>query len=545
MSSQEMQGAGKESTTLGEISNIPRPSPIVESSGDLRYNEVYQISSHNAYTTDKPDLKWQLEHNIYSLELDIHTKKDKGPCVPLGGWPTEDAEANDWFVFHENCDDGHDVHSEIDSNYEKLSDALSALGSWHKKNPAKHPVVTLWIDLKLEKPIPFSSSGHEATSLDDCFRRNLGADAIFTPGDLMQMTLTCRNRHNVNHLRGAVRNCRWPKMSYLRGRFIIALTGNAKALTAYIKGTGDDRVAFIAPSPDLLKDKLLGPRSAFTNVGDINDLPTDWTEIPESWLQGIVARAYLIKSEEQWLAAKHACYSHIATDMIDPSKHSEIEHGQHPLPCNRMVSVPSVLNQTKTVALSIFQDEADDLVLNFQELPSLTPPFDVVVSTNPAADTEVESGSQVNAVVQREAVTVPNLIGQSEEQAAKRWQGVPLRAKWVDGEATSGPYGVVDSMDPPPNTAAIRDSTVTIAIRRVKILGVPPVVGQLEATAVATIQAAGLRASVNYVPSTTQPFGIVISTDPAAGAQVEFDSPVTLVVQIEDIAPVPNVIGDS
>lgn len=139
------------------------------------------------------------------------------------------------------------------------------------------------------------------------------------------------------------------------------------------------------------------------------------------------------------------------------------------------VAVPNVVGQTQAAATTAITSAG--LVLGtVTNQPSSTVPSDSVISEDPAAGTQVNSGSSVNLVV------------------------------------SSGPTSPAQ-------------------------VAVPNVVGQTQAAATTTITSAGLvLGTVTNQPSGTVPSGSVISENPAAGTQANAGSAVSLVVSS---GPVP------
>lgn len=123
--------------------------------------------------------------------------------------------------------------------------------------------------------------------------------------------------------------------------------------------------------------------------------------------------------------------------------------------------------------------------------------------------------------VRRPPVDVPDLTGQTQEQAVRTLSDRRLRLGEVVGE------GLVVDQRPPPLTSVDEGSAVAVTLRPAPVL-VPDVRGQTREQAQRTLDDAGLR--VGAVTGT----GEVTDQDPRAGQQVDAGSAVDLT-----LAPVP------
>ncbi len=143
-------------------------------------------------------------------------------------------------------------------------------------------------------------------------------------------------------------------------------------------------------------------------------------------------------------------------------------------------------------------------------------------------------------------VTVPDLAGQTLEQAKALLEG--LGFKFAQGDAVDSdlPAGRVVSASPETGTLLAKGSTVTVTTSLGNLVRIPDVVspGTDYATARATLQGAGFtsinQACVEYPPSPspspTPGPGPVVQPDrvtaqnPAAGTPVKYETPITLTV---------------
>jgi serine/threonine-protein kinase len=139
---------------------------------------------------------------------------------------------------------------------------------------------------------------------------------------------------------------------------------------------------------------------------------------------------------------------------------------------------------------------------------------------------------------------VPQVVGQSYDQAASTLQGLKFKVVRADQDSTQI-ANLVLGQSPEAGRKVDRGSTVTLTVSSATIT-VPNVVGQMRDQAQATLATAQLTA--NFVEADSQqPPGTVLSTDPAAGAKVSKPIPggpnptVNVTVAREPAVPIPDV----
>ena len=172
----------------------------------------------------------------------------------------------------------------------------------------------------------------------------------------------------------------------------------------------------------------------------------------------------------------------------------------------------------------------------------------VVLTSDPGGGTQVERGSAVGLTVSsgEPAATVPDVIGRPEAEAVATLQGAGFATTvgWQTDEEV--PEGAVFSTDPWAGTVAstCRPVAVTVSTGPAPVT-VPEVAGSTEADARAAIEGSGLTVDpVTRESSCEAPNGVVISSNPGGGTQVERGSAVGLVVSAgEPQAVVPDVAG--
>ncbi len=213
-----------------------------------------------------------------------------------------------------------------------------------------------------------------------------------------------------------------------------------------------------------------------------------------------------------------------------------------------LVTVPPVIGLPLDEATTTLEDLG--LEVDVTREPSDQFASGLVTAQDPAKDEEVDEGSLVRLVVSSgsEMVVVPSVFLMSQTDATKVLNDAGLTVKVTPREVDDGEPGFVVEQDPAAETEVLPGTEVEIfvSVPAGRVL-VPDVVGRPLAQAQAQIQAEGLRfAEATEAPSNTVAAGSVISTDPVAGASVERNAVVQIVVStgVEQVE-VPNVVGQT
>ena len=130
-----------------------------------------------------------------------------------------------------------------------------------------------------------------------------------------------------------------------------------------------------------------------------------------------------------------------------------------------------------------------------------------------------------------ELVTVPNVVGQPEEDAVETLEDAGFEVQ-VDEEFNEEVQrGLVIEQDPPANDRIEEGSEVTILVSRGPPLeAVPDVVGLTEEDARETLEEAGFEVGTVTDRDSEEEEGTVLEQDPPSGAEARPGSPVDLVV---------------
>ncbi len=160
-------------------------------------------------------------------------------------------------------------------------------------------------------------------------------------------------------------------------------------------------------------------------------------------------------------------------------------------------------------------------------------PQNTVIAQDPKPGDVVEEGTtvRINVSAGPKPIGVPSVLGQPYESALAQLQGAGFAVARRDADSNQ-PAGTVIDQSPAGGETAPRGATITLTVSRgPQTVAVPDVTSLDRDTAVATLQDSGFEANVAQ-EDTEDPSldGVVLSQDPAGGAQAEPGSPVTIVV---------------
>jgi beta-lactam-binding protein with PASTA domain/tRNA A-37 threonylcarbamoyl transferase component Bud32 len=213
------------------------------------------------------------------------------------------------------------------------------------------------------------------------------------------------------------------------------------------------------------------------------------------------------------------------------------------------VAVPPVVGQTQ-------QDASNQIIAaglrlgNVAQQESSVDQLGKVLSSNPAAGSQAAQRSTVDLTVGSgpASVNVPALAGKSVADATTllKSQGLTLGKQTNKPTSDSTQVGKIIDSTPGPGQQVKGGSAVdvTIGVQQTTV-AVPDVTGQDEDTAKQTLQGKGFQVSSKDVDGSADK-GTVVATDPAAGAQVQPGSTITMQVSKGNKdTQVPNVVGQS
>jgi serine/threonine-protein kinase len=148
-------------------------------------------------------------------------------------------------------------------------------------------------------------------------------------------------------------------------------------------------------------------------------------------------------------------------------------------------------------------------------------------------------------------VTVPNVVGQTTAAATQslKNEGLILKLPSQSEASATIAAGRVINTDPKAGTSVSKNSTVRLIVSTgptIPTVQVPAVTNEQLSAAIQKLTATNppLTYKVKYAPS-NQPNGWVLSQDPAAGATIKANVPITLTVSNQTTVSVPSVLGQS
>jgi serine/threonine-protein kinase len=201
-----------------------------------------------------------------------------------------------------------------------------------------------------------------------------------------------------------------------------------------------------------------------------------------------------------------------------------------------MTTVPDVRGQSRDEAAAALARAG--LEPNVHEIPS-EKAINTVIGQDPAPGERVARGSKVRINVSKgpAQVPVPPVVGKPFEQASSELQGKGFAVARRDVESNQ-PAGTVLEQDPAANTFANKGSTVRLTVSKgPKTAAVPAVEGLGREDAIAALEDAGFQVDVTEQEVDDPNLeNLVLSQDPAGGAQAKPGSTVSIVV---GIAPPP------
>ena len=212
------------------------------------------------------------------------------------------------------------------------------------------------------------------------------------------------------------------------------------------------------------------------------------------------------------------------------------------------VTVPDVVGATQSAATQTLKD--DNLTVGSATFRTSTQARGVVLSTDPKAGASVSKNSTVDLVVSEgpniPTVTVPPVEGKELTAAISAIQGAGLTYKITDVTSTQ-PVGTVISQSPAAGTKIKANVPVVLTVSGTQTsVSVPSVLGQTPASAGATLSGKGLNVgSQSNACSSQYGQGVVSSQSPSAGATVQPNASVNLVISSGSCATVPGVVGQS
>ena len=197
------------------------------------------------------------------------------------------------------------------------------------------------------------------------------------------------------------------------------------------------------------------------------------------------------------------------------------------------ITVPDVTGKQLTLARQILEDQ--HLRVTVAETFDASVPVGVVVSQTPEAGTTVKEERTITIYVSKggEEMEMPNLRGLKQSEAIDRLQQMGLRLGSAYETFSDEDAGTVISQDPRSGTRISKGQSVDITVskgQKIKKVSVPNVKGVPSDRAHTMIEGSGLKVGSVSEEASTQAAGTVVSQSPAAGAEADSGSAVSLVI---------------
>ena len=193
-------------------------------------------------------------------------------------------------------------------------------------------------------------------------------------------------------------------------------------------------------------------------------------------------------------------------------------------------TVPDVVGKTKDQASAVIKGAGLTLG-DVTEQYSASVDSGKVISSDPKAGKVIEHTAKISIVVSKgkEPATIPDVTGQSEDEAKKTLEDAGLKKGKVSKDySDSVAKGNVISSSPIAGASGYyKGDSVDLTISKgPEKVTIPDVTGKGQDEAKKILEEAGLKVEVNK--RLGGPFGTVRSTDPAPGSSVKPDSKVTI-----------------
>ena len=211
----------------------------------------------------------------------------------------------------------------------------------------------------------------------------------------------------------------------------------------------------------------------------------------------------------------------------------------------RAVQVPDVRGQVSADAIAALQNKG--FKIRTQQKPDNTVPPDHVIKTDPAGNLSVNAGDEILISVSTgpEQREVPDVSALSYAEAVKKLTAAGF-GKFKQSEAPSNPDQkdkVLNTVPPANQTSAITNEITIVVGTGPRTREIPDVAGETADLASKNLNTVGFPTVLTATVDSTEPVGQVLGTEPAAGAAVPLDSPITLKVSKGNQFIMPNMVG--
>ncbi|MHC9292518.1 Stk1 family PASTA domain-containing Ser/Thr kinase [Mycobacterium sp. LTG2003] len=211
----------------------------------------------------------------------------------------------------------------------------------------------------------------------------------------------------------------------------------------------------------------------------------------------------------------------------------------------RDVQVPDVSGQQFDEAVAALQNRGFKTVIERQPDNTVLP--ELVISTDPAANTEVSAGDEItiNVSTGPQQVQVPDVKDLSPQQARQKLKEAGFeKTRESPSPSTPEQKGRVLATNPPANQLAAVTNEITIVVGSgPENAQIPDCVGQTADSCKAILGASGFPNTVVVEVDNTAPAGQVVGTEPPAGQSVPKDTVIQIHVSKGNQFIMPDVVG--
>ncbi|MGC2373156.1 MAG: PASTA domain-containing protein, partial [Solirubrobacteraceae bacterium] len=197
-----------------------------------------------------------------------------------------------------------------------------------------------------------------------------------------------------------------------------------------------------------------------------------------------------------------------------------------------IVALPNVINKKSAQATKTLREQGFQPTVESQS--SDTVESGLVISTDPAPDTEVQVGGPVTVVVSSgpQEASVPEVTNESQANATATLAAAGFKVAVSKREVAEPAPGTVISQSPDAGSRLKVGGQVTIVVAQApKQMPIPSVVGQREAQAQAALTAAGYTSNtVSRTVTDPSKVGVVVQQSPGAGSRPTGSKTVTIAV---------------
>lgn len=213
------------------------------------------------------------------------------------------------------------------------------------------------------------------------------------------------------------------------------------------------------------------------------------------------------------------------------------------------ITVPPLVNVRAEQAKSILSTFSLNLKIT-DTVFSSSIEKDFIISQEPKEGARISKGSVINAVVSKGSeiisLPVPNITGMDKDIAVKTLED----SGFLEGEISEEfndfyPAGKIINQEPESGSLSAPQSKINITVSKGKeTVTIPDLAGYDYVYASSSLEALGLNVIVKRESSAAYPSGTVIGTIPSAGASLNKNDIVQLVITVsEELLPVPALIS--